>query len=133
MWVFGFHPVREALRRQPEIIERVLIARSGSDRRTQEIADLCDQTGVDFHRVTESEISRRFDGVHNGLAAELSDGSSPVTSRHELVVLAEDVQDPRNLGALIRVCDAAGVDRLLVRDRDQHGGKHPAAAATDGG
>ena len=35
----------------------------------------------------------------------------------ELLVLVEDVQDPRNLGALIRVCEGAGVGKLLVRDR----------------
>jgi len=32
-------------------------------------------------------------------------------------VLLEDVQDPRNLGAILRVCDGAGVGRVLVRDR----------------
>lgn len=35
----------------------------------------------------------------------------------ELQVLLEDVQDPRNLGALIRVCEGAGVGQLWVRDR----------------
>ncbi|HEX5757896.1 MAG TPA: RNA methyltransferase [Thermoanaerobaculia bacterium] len=32
-------------------------------------------------------------------------------------MLVEDVQDPRNLGALLRVCEGAGVGRVLVRDR----------------
>src|SRR6185295_5540948 len=34
-----------------------------------------------------------------------------------LVVLLEDVQDPRNLGALLRVCEGAGAGRVLIRDR----------------
>jgi 23S rRNA (guanosine2251-2'-O)-methyltransferase len=34
-----------------------------------------------------------------------------------LIVLLEDVQDPRNLGALLRVCEGAGVGRVLIRDR----------------
>ncbi|HBL29158.1 MAG TPA: 23S rRNA (guanosine(2251)-2'-O)-methyltransferase RlmB, partial [Acidobacteria bacterium] len=34
-----------------------------------------------------------------------------------LVVLLEDVQDPRNLGAVLRVCEGAGVGRVLIRDR----------------
>jgi 23S rRNA (guanosine2251-2'-O)-methyltransferase len=41
-----------------------------------------------------------------------------------LVVLLEDIQDPRNLGALLRVCEGAGVGRVLVRDR----GSAPLAA-----
>ena len=35
----------------------------------------------------------------------------------DLVVLLEDIQDPRNLGALLRVCEGAGVGRVLIRDR----------------
>jgi 23S rRNA (guanosine2251-2'-O)-methyltransferase len=35
----------------------------------------------------------------------------------QLIVLLEDVQDPRNLGALLRVCEGAGVGRVLIRDR----------------
>jgi 23S rRNA (guanosine2251-2'-O)-methyltransferase len=35
----------------------------------------------------------------------------------ELVVLLEVVQDPRNRGALLRVCEGAGVGRVLIRDR----------------
>src|SRR4029077_11036660 len=45
------------------------------------------------------------------LAGERAGGDS------ELVVLLEDVQDPRNLGALLRVCEGAGVGRVLIRDR----------------
>jgi 23S rRNA (guanosine2251-2'-O)-methyltransferase len=67
--------------------------------------------------------------VHNGFAAALAasaarsaggggpaDQASPSRDQ-QLVVLVEDVQDPRNLGALVRVCEGAGVGRLLVRDR----------------
>ena len=35
----------------------------------------------------------------------------------ELIVLIEDVQDPRNLGAILRICEGAGVGKVLVRDR----------------
>jgi 23S rRNA (guanosine2251-2'-O)-methyltransferase len=35
----------------------------------------------------------------------------------DLVVLLEDVQDPRNLGAVLRVCEGAGVGQVLIRDR----------------
>ena len=34
-----------------------------------------------------------------------------------MVVLLEDVQDPRNLGAILRVCEGAGVGQVLIRDR----------------
>jgi 23S rRNA (guanosine2251-2'-O)-methyltransferase len=55
---------------------------------------------------------------HQGFAAEakeLSAGSSAADP--DLIVLIEDLQDPRNLGALLRVCEGAGVGRVLIRDR----------------
>lgn len=58
-------------------------------------------------------------GRHNGFGARRQDGESePATGGDpDLRVLVEDVQDPRNLGALLRVCEGAGVSRFLLRDR----------------
>ncbi|MFQ5350188.1 MAG: TrmH family RNA methyltransferase, partial [Thermoanaerobaculia bacterium] len=119
MLVYGFHPVREALRRRPEEVRRVLVARS-ADRRRREIEELCRRQGVALEETTGAELDRLATGTHNGLAAELrvatgpeaADGADP-----ELVVLLEDIQDPRNLGALLRVCEGAGAGRVLLRDR----------------
>ena len=64
--------------------------------------------------------------AHNGMAAEVRAGGAGVAGRPvgergrrrcELVVLLEDVQDPRNLGALLRVCEGAGTGRVMIRDR----------------
>ena len=50
--------------------------------------------------------------------AEAAAASEPEPARdRDLVVLLEDIQDPRNLGALLRVCEGAGVGRVLIRDR----------------
>lgn len=119
MIVYGFHPVREALRRRPGSVRRVLVAR-GADRRRREIESLCRRHGVPLEEATGAELDRLAEGSHNGLAAELDadaaatagDGADP-----DLLVLLEDVQDPRNLGAVLRVCEGAGVGRVLLRDR----------------
>ena len=50
----------------------------------------------------------------------------------DLVVLLEDVQDPRNLGAVLRVCEGAGVGQVLIRDRGS-APITPAAAKTAAG
>jgi 23S rRNA (guanosine2251-2'-O)-methyltransferase len=58
--------------------------------------------------------------VHNGFAAEVEAESGIEGSGgrdHDLVILLEDVQDPRNLGAILRVCEGAGVGKVLIRDR----------------
>src|SRR6185436_13110180 len=63
--------------------------------------------------------SERAGPAHNGMAAEVREtqGAAEASGDLELVVLLEDVQDPRNLGALLRVCEGAGAGRVLIRDR----------------
>lgn len=115
----GFHPVREALRRAPESVRRVLVERGRAGQRRREIEELCRASGVRLEEVDAATLSRFARGVSNGFAAEVEPAASGVGARGgdaELVVLAEDVQDPRNLGALLRVCEGAGVGRVLVRE-----------------
>jgi len=120
--IYGFHPVREALRHRAGEIARVLVERGRGDGRRQEIADLCRQAGVELREVDAAALDAA-QSVHNGFAAEPRPARSASGARKErsgdanLVVLVEDVQDPRNLGALLRVCEGAGVGRVLVRDR----------------
>jgi len=119
--VLGFHPVREALRREPERVVRVLVERGRSGARSREIGELCSRSGVPLETVPGPVLSRFAVGVHNGFAAELATSARDhlvpeAAGDPDLVVLAEDVQDPRNLGALLRVCEGAGVGRVLVRE-----------------
>lgn len=119
--VVGFHPVRELLRSRPESVARVLLSRRRDDPRRRELLELCRQLGVTVLEVPAADLGRDVE-VHNGVAAEVVDGAVPrapqgVAADPQLVVLLEDVQDPRNLGAILRVCEAAGVGRVLVRDR----------------
>jgi 23S rRNA (guanosine2251-2'-O)-methyltransferase len=118
MRLFGFHPVREALRSRPHEVERVLIARRRDDPRRRELQELCRRHHVELREVEPAELGGSVE-VHNGVAADLA---MKVAARQgggdlELVVLLEDVQDPRNLGAILRVCEGAGVGRVLIRDR----------------
>jgi 23S rRNA (guanosine2251-2'-O)-methyltransferase len=122
MLIFGFHPVREALRHRPHEVDRVLMAERRGGRRAEEIERLCSRQGVPLEKLRASELSRQVEGVHNGFAAHLSVVASPAGGGDpDLVVLAEDIQDPRNLGALLRVCEGAGVGRVLIRDRGSAG------------
>lgn len=120
MLVFGFHPVREALRRRPHRVKHVLIARRQQAVRRREIEQLCRRHAIPIGLTTDRELSELCGGVHNGFAAELDPAPThpAETSRDgEFVVLLEDVQDPRNLGALLRTCEAAGVGGVIIRDR----------------
>ncbi len=118
--IFGYHPVREALRHHPHRVRKVLVSKSPSNRRRRDLEEVCQRYSIRVEQIAERELSRRVPGVHNGFAAELSQAAEDAlgTSRDgDLVVLLEDVQDPRNLGAILRVCEGAGVGKVMVRDR----------------
>lgn len=116
--IYGFHPVREALRRRPHTVRRVLIAAQPGKRRS-EIEKLCKRRDI----ATEPTATRRLaelasSSAHNGFGAWCQQAEQQTLAGDpDLQVLVEDVQDPRNLGALLRVCEGAGASRVLIRDR----------------
>src|SRR4029077_18105228 len=99
-------------------VARVLVAAGRGGRRRDEIEALCERHGVSLATLPERELARVAGPAHNGFAAEVREPSGPVAAGDpDLLVLLEDVQDPRNLGAILRVCEGAGVGRVLIRDR----------------
>ncbi|HYL05230.1 MAG TPA: RNA methyltransferase [Thermoanaerobaculia bacterium] len=139
MFLYGYHPIREALRHRPHQVARVLVSAVRQGRRRQEIEDLCRRHRIPIAAVPERALAAVAGPAHNGMAAELRQGGegggggagghgeAGVTAAgapaiigaadSDLVVLLEDVQDPRNLGAVLRVCEGAGVGQVLLRDR----------------
>ena len=118
--IYGFHPVREALRHRPHEVIRVLAGKGRRGERRRSIEELCQRHQIEIRFVGESELNQKSHGVHNGFVAEMSESSrsSQAAGKDvELIVLLEDVQDPRNLGAILRICEGAGVGKVLVRDR----------------
>lgn len=127
-FVYGFHPVRELLRHLPQTVIEVLVtARPG--KRRAEVEELCRKHGVRLEPLAYPRMDELTGGTaHNGFVARRQAAvENDTTSRRDpqFIVLVEDVQDPRNLGALIRVCEGAGVAKLLIRDR----GSAPMTAA----
>jgi 23S rRNA (guanosine2251-2'-O)-methyltransferase len=117
LFLYGYHPVREALRHRPHEVVRVLVSAARTGRRREEIAEACERHRVPFEVVPEGALARIAGAAHNGMAAEVRQESAAALATGaagdpELVVLLEDVQDPRNLGALLRVCEGAGVGRV---------------------
>jgi 23S rRNA (guanosine2251-2'-O)-methyltransferase len=123
MFLYGYHPVREALRHRPQELLRVFVSSSRTGKRRDEVEDLCRRHHVPLEVVPEKILSERAGPAHNGMAAEVKESAAATplagmaAADPELVVLLEDVQDPRNLGAVLRVCEGAGVGRVLIRDR----------------
>jgi 23S rRNA (guanosine2251-2'-O)-methyltransferase len=115
--IFGYHPVRELLRHRPHEVEELWLARGRSGGRGRELEELAERHRIKVRSVDGRELDRRTAVPHKGVAALVRASPGAESGDPELVVLLEDVQDPRNLGALLRVCEGAGVGRVLLRDR----------------
>jgi len=123
VFLYGYHPVREALRHRPHEVARVLVSAARAGRRREEIEEACRRHRVPFEVIPERMLAQIAGPAHNGMAAEVRaetrEGAAVVQEAGDpdLVVLLEDVQDPRNLGAVLRVCEGAGAGRVMIRDR----------------
>ena len=93
--------------------------------RHREILDLARSMGVPVHREPAERLESRARGrVHQGVVAELTDvlvyGVADLVRQSAaapLIVVLDGIEDPHNLGAILRTADAAGADGVVVQDR----------------
>lgn len=119
--LIGVHPVREALKaRRP--LDRVLIARGAAGPRIQEIVELCREARVPVRFEQRDALDRVASRQnHQGVVA-LGSTSRYTELEHilptaKLLVLLDGVEDPHNLGAIVRTANAAGADAVVVPER----------------
>jgi len=122
MIVYGINAVREAL--SAGRVERLQVG-PRSDARLQGLVDEAARRGVQVARVDASVLNRAArGGVHQGVVATV--GAREPWSPRELVaraagtpliVVLDGVEDPHNVGAVLRTCDAAGVDGVVRQTR----------------
>jgi 23S rRNA (guanosine2251-2'-O)-methyltransferase len=123
MLVYGLNPVIEALRAR-RVRELRVIDRVASDR-TREVMRVAQEAGVSVRRVTLADLDRMSRGrAHQGVAAELVDAArfdvqTLVRSAAgvPLLVVLDGIEDPQNLGAILRTVDASGADGVVRQTR----------------
>jgi 23S rRNA (guanosine2251-2'-O)-methyltransferase len=117
----GVHPVREALRaRRP--IEKVLIAKGAGGPRLQEIVELARAASIPVRFELREVLDRATKGVaHQGVVGFGSAHSyvelEAVLDGAKLLVVLDGVEDPHNLGAIVRTAHAAGANAVIVPER----------------
>ena len=123
MIVYGINPVLEAMR-----AGRVTAVRVGqrSGGRIQELLALAAERGVRVQRVDSQLLDRLArGGVHQGVVADVEDAPADYSveemvrgaSGPALIVVLDGVEDPHNVGAILRTADAAGADGVVMQNR----------------
>ena len=132
--LYGLHPVEEALRAASRKFDHVAVARERHDQKLQRLIDLCRETGVRLRFEPRDHLTQLAKTAgHQGVVAvvrakavlELEDlllapagNQAPAGNKQARLLLALDgIEDPQNLGALLRTADGAGVDGVVLTER----------------
>jgi 23S rRNA (guanosine2251-2'-O)-methyltransferase len=117
----GIHPVFEALK-AGRPVERVHIAKGAGGARVQEVIDACRNAGIQVRFDERAALDRMARGAtHQGVIAVAGEqryaAVEDVIAAAKLVVVLDGIEDPHNLGAIIRTAHAAGAGAVVIPER----------------
>jgi len=136
--IFGIEPVRELIGAAPGAI-RVLYVKAGGEARFAAEIDGARTQGANVIRVSDDELTRLAgsEARHQGLVAIMREYQyaafeDVVAEAHDPLLVIDGVTDPRNLGAIMRSAECAGV-RAIVIARDRTVGITPIVVKSSAG
>jgi 23S rRNA (guanosine2251-2'-O)-methyltransferase len=127
--LYGVHPVAEALRAGRRRFDHVLVAAERHDDRLARLVEECRKAGVRIRQEARDHLTQLAGtAAHQGVVAlvhpqevlAIEDLFQPLAGapyQPRLVLALDGVEDPQNLGALLRVADGAGVDGIVLTER----------------
>jgi 23S rRNA (guanosine2251-2'-O)-methyltransferase len=126
--LYGVHAVEEALRAGRRRFDHVIVARERQDDRLARLVADCRQAGVRVRQEPREQLTHvAGTAAHQGVVAmvrpqeflTIEDLFDPLPSSNgsRLLLALDGVEDPQNLGALLRVADGAGVDGVIFTER----------------
>lgn len=119
MLVYGKNVAKDLLKKN-ENIRKIIIQDNFDDK---EIISLIEKSNLVVETKRKNEIDNLCPGVNQGIILDIPDYKYTelndfLKSDEEVVVLLDHLEDPHNLGAIIRTCEAAGVKSIILpRDR----------------
>ncbi|MBS1804239.1 MAG: 23S rRNA (guanosine(2251)-2'-O)-methyltransferase RlmB [Acidobacteria bacterium] len=125
--LYGVHPVAEALKAGRRRFDHVLVAAERHDDRLASLVAHCKQLGVRVRQEAREHLTQLAGtAAHQGVVAVVRPKElltiedlfeAPDAGQGRLLLALDGVEDPQNLGALLRVADGAGVDGVIVTER----------------
>ncbi|MFM2331050.1 MAG: hypothetical protein RLZZ26_557 [Candidatus Parcubacteria bacterium] len=130
IFIYGKHALMEALENTPQVIRKVFLA---PDLRDGQLSTLLTKYKIPTHTITQNRGSELVgkDSVHQGVIATMNPANLLIsfedflktldTKTNPAVAILGEVQDPHNVGAIIRSAAAFGIQAVLIPEHNQAG------------
>jgi 23S rRNA (guanosine2251-2'-O)-methyltransferase len=147
MLVIGRNPILEALNFNPLSIKKIVLIENLTDNKTREIIRIANKKNIKVESRNKKDFEKIFDkkdkseGVSQGVLAEVEDYEymnletllEKIKSRNDSAILIlDEIQDPHNLGAIIRTSVAAGTDGIILTEKNSAKVNHTVIKASAG-
>lgn len=119
MYIYGKNVVKEAIEKK-EKITKAVIYKKFSD---EYLLSALQKLNIPIRYAEKIELDRLVNGMHQGIIVNVPDFAYAsiddfIHKENAFVVILDHLEDPHNLGAIIRTCEAAGVDGIIIpKDR----------------
>src|SRR5215469_8616705 len=125
-YIYGLNAVSEAIKARGRAFQWVGLAKERHDLRLQRIIEECRKLGVPVRFLQRTELDRLAgNAAHQGVVAVtsakqysgLEDVIDAKRGAYSLIVVLDGIEDPHNLGAILRTADASGADGVVIPER----------------
>lgn len=125
-FIYGIHAVEEALAARGRRFEYVAVSAGRGDARLQKVVQLCRAAGVPVRTIPRDQLTRLANTAsHQGVVAvtaekqygDLDDVLKNKRGQYSFLIVLDGVEDPHNLGAIIRTAEGAGADGIVIPER----------------
>ena len=125
-YIYGINSVSEALKARGRAFEWVGMAKERHDLRLQRLIEDCRRLSVPVRFLQRTELDRMAgNGAHQGVVAvtsakqynDLADVIRAKRGAYSLIVVLDGIEDPHNLGAILRTADASGANGVVIPER----------------
>lgn len=122
--ITGRHAVKELLRTDSDI-NKILLQETVNKHQVKDILDLAKKKKIVVQTVHKNKIDGLTKERHQGVAAlvsaheytPLEELLSKVEGKRANIIILDGLEDPHNLGSILRTCDAAGFDGVIIPKR----------------
>ncbi len=123
--IFGIHPISSVLAHSPERIKKLIVDSKRQDQRLLTLLQQAKQQSIPIELTDKQKLEKVIgNSVHQGIVAECSERKKLIENDLETILnklstpafflILDEVQDPHNLGACLRIADAAGITAIIA-------------------